>query len=93
MTISPARLEGITADELPADQFETRCGVGHVRPRDIPKHVGFSAAAGAGTGATQTLEGQIRFGAVTPGEGKFVADKLHIFQRKGHEEGKLRTAI
>ena len=85
MAIGPTWLESVAADELPADQLETRRGVADVRPRNVAEDVRFAATARAWTGATEPLQRQIRFDAVVPRHGELVADQLHVFDSERHE--------
>ena len=85
VAISPSRLERVTADHLPADQLKARWSVADIRARDISEDIRLAAARGAGAGPAKTFERQIRFQAVVPAHGQFIADQLHIRQFKRHQ--------
>jgi hypothetical protein len=84
VAITPARLEGIPSDILPADELKARVGVTHVGPLDVPQHIGLAAAGSTGAGAAETLKGKIGFFAIVPLHCEFGADELDIFWLKSH---------
>jgi hypothetical protein len=79
VTIGPARLERIAADELPAGQLETGFGIAHVRPIDVAQYVRLAATGSAGTRASQTFQQKIGLIPVIPPHGELFADELNVF--------------
>src|SRR5690349_24476934 len=73
VSVSPARLQSITAHEINSDKLETLIGMVHMRTHTLPEHIRFAAATRAGTGAPQELTLQKRFGALIPGNSSIVA--------------------
>ena len=90
MAITPARLDGIPSDILPANKLKAGVRVTHVRPRDVAEHVRLAAAGSAGAGASQALEGKIGFFAIIPLHRQFVADELNVLGRESHGNGRAR---
>ena len=84
MAVTPAGLESVPSDELPAQKLKTGVRVTHARPRDVAQHVWFAAASSAGAGASQMLEWKIGFFAVIPLYRQLFADQLNVFWLKSH---------
>ena len=84
MPVSPTRLKGVTADQLPSDEIETFVAVIHIRPRNISEHVRLATATGAGTSAAQTFEREKRFRAVSPKQCQLFTNQLHVFELPLH---------
>jgi hypothetical protein len=78
MTISPAWLERIAANQLPPAELETLRRVSHTRPRDMAEHVRLPTTSRAGTRAAQALEWEVRFFAITPLQSEVVPDELRV---------------
>src|SRR5205814_1129000 len=58
VSVCPARLQCITADQVEADQLKTFVGVGHMWTQGIAEHVRLAAACRAGARAPQQLKFQ-----------------------------------
>ena len=78
MAVVPARLEGVTSNEIEADQLKASLGISNSRPIDMAKHVRFAAARRARACAPQILEKEIRLSPVVPANGQLVADLLNV---------------
>jgi hypothetical protein len=84
VAVTPAWLERIPSDELPAQKLKAGVRVTHARPRDVAQHVWFAAASSAGAGASQMLEWKIGFFAVIPLDRQLFADQLNVLWFKSH---------
>jgi len=84
VSIAPARLQSITADEIESDKLEAPLGVAHVWTRNITEDIGLAAACRAWACAPQHLDLQKRFGGVAPSDGQLVSDLLDISWLKSH---------
>ena len=82
--IVPARLQGITADDIETRQLKTSRRIAHVRPGDVAEHIRFPAARRARTGTAKELQIKIRFRSVIPLNGEFVSDLLDVGWLKTH---------
>ena len=78
MPVGPARLKGITANELKSRQLKTFFVMGHKRTRNVTEHVRFAATRCARTRAPQQFQFEIRFRAIVPHNGQLVANLLDV---------------
>src|SRR5438552_1069789 len=85
MSIAPARLQRVTADDFEPGELKTFVRVSHVRPGDIAEHVRLAATRGAGTGAAQKLQIEERLCPVVPLNGQLIPDLLNVLWLQGHE--------
>jgi hypothetical protein len=84
VTVTPARLERIPSNILPAKELKACVRVTHVRSLDVPQYVRLAAAGSAGAGPSQAFKGEIGFFAIIPVHREFVTDELDIFRLKSH---------
>lgn len=84
VTVSPARLERIPSDVLPAHEFKTGIRVTHVWPRDVAENIRLAPARSAGAGAPERLQAKIGLGAVVPSNRQLAADELDVGQFQAH---------
>jgi hypothetical protein len=84
VAVGPARLQGVATDQLPAHEFETGRRVTHIRPRNIPQHVGLAATQRARASATKAFQRQVRFQLVVPTHGQLAANQLNVRELKSH---------
>jgi len=89
MSITPARLKGITSDKIEAGQIKALLGIANCRPVDVAKYVRLAAAPRARARPTEKLEREIRLRTIIPANGQLVADLLNV-QRL---DPRLRTAV
>jgi hypothetical protein len=85
MSVGPARLHRVAADQIEAGQLKTVVGVSYVWPRYIAQHIRLAAAGRAWTCAPQRFKFQERFNAVVPGNGQLVTDLLDVVRFKTHD--------
>jgi hypothetical protein len=86
MAVAPARLQGVTADDIKTIELKAFIGVGDGGPDDVAENVRFATAGRTWAGATKDLEVQIRFGVVIPLDRQFVSDLLNVRWLQGHRE-------
>jgi hypothetical protein len=84
MSVGPARLQSVTADQIETDELKTLVGIRYLRPRDISEHIGFAAACRARTCAPQRLEVEEGFRAVIPGNRELAAYLLNVCWLESH---------
>ena len=84
MSIAPARLQRVTADNFEAGEFKTCLGVTHVRAHDVAEHIRFAAARRARTRAAQKLQIEERLCPVVPLNGQLIPDLLNIRRLQTH---------
>ena len=84
MSVVPARLQRVAADQIEAREVEAPLGVVHVRPRDITEHVRFAATRRTRTCTPEKLEIEIRFRSVIPSNSQLVSDLLNVGRFKAH---------
>lgn len=84
MPVSPARLHGITADEVKAGKLKTLWRVADIRSRNIAENIRLASTCSARTGTAEQFQAEIRFRVVIPLNGEFVSDLLDIFRLQTH---------
>ncbi len=85
MSIAPARLQRVTADNFETGELKTCLGVTHVRPHDVAEYIRFAAARRARTRAAQKLQIEERLCPVVPLNGQLIPDLLNVLWFQGHE--------
>ena len=78
MSITPARLKGITSDKIEAGQFKALLGIANCRPVDMAKYVRLAATRRARARPTEKLEKEIRLRTIIPANRQLVADLLNV---------------
>src|SRR4051794_27592680 len=91
VSVSPARLNGIAADDLKSGKLKAVVRVTHVRPQNVAEHVRLAAARRARTRASQKLQIQKRFIAVIPLDRQLVSNLLDICRLKAHADLQFTT--
>lgn len=84
VSIAPARLQSIAADDIEARQLEALIGISHVRSQDVTEHIWLAAARRTWAGPTQVWQIKIGFFSVVPMNGEFISDLLDIGGCKRH---------
>ena len=85
VTVAPARLHGISADDLETSELKAVIGITDIRPHDVAKDVRLAPASRAWAGASQHFQTEIRFGPVIPLNGQLVSDLLNVLRFQPHE--------
>jgi len=84
VSIVPARLQSVTADDDETVELKAGVGMTDLRSQDISEHIRLATASRARARAPQQFEFYKRFGAVTPRNGQFVSDLLDVPRLKSH---------
>jgi hypothetical protein len=95
VAVAPARLERVTANHLPAYEFETRGRITYIRPRNVSENIRLATTSRTGTGPPKPFEREVGFHPITPSNGQLIPDQLDIGQIKTHrsEVRELRAQI
>ena len=91
VTICPARLNCVTANNLKIDELETVVRVTRVGSHDISEHIRLATTGRARTGASEKLKIEIRFRRVIPLNGELVSDLLNVRRLQAHWDFKFTT--
>src|SRR5437879_2215371 len=85
VSIAPARLQRVTADNFEPGELKTFVRVSHVQSGDIAEHIRLAAARRARTRAAQKLQIEERLCLVVPLNGQLTPDLLNVLWFQGHE--------
>lgn len=85
MAVTPGRLQGVAADQVPAPELEALPGVADVWPNDVAHHIRLPAAGCAGAGGAEEANRQKGFAPIVPLDGQLAPDLLDVFRLEAHE--------
>src|SRR5205085_11375030 len=84
VSIVPARLQSVTADDDETVQLKAGDGMTDLRSQDISEHIRLATASRARTRATEQLKVEIRFAAIAPLNRQLLTDLLNICRCQSH---------
>ena len=84
VSVSPAGLQSVTANQIESDKLEALFGMTHMPTHNLIEHIGLATARRAWACAAQRFQIQKRLRAVIPGNSQFVSDLLDIAWLKSH---------
>jgi hypothetical protein len=84
VTVAPARLYGVAADQIEAGKIKAAVRITHIWAHNISENIRLPSAGRARASPPQHFQIEIRFRTVIPLNGELVSDLLNILWLKAH---------